>query len=77
MLSGTAAAAGIAWIDSVGNLAGYVSPELVKAVKAANSVGMALMVPAVALLAAGLVVLYVTSRKMRAQLKPTAVAPHA
>ena len=29
MLSGTAASAGIAWINSVGNLAGYVSPALV------------------------------------------------
>jgi nitrate/nitrite transporter NarK len=28
-LSGTAATAGIAWINSVGNLAGYVSPFLV------------------------------------------------
>jgi nitrate/nitrite transporter NarK len=28
-LSGTAAAAGIAWINSVGNLAGYVSPFLI------------------------------------------------
>lgn len=28
ILSGTAAAAGIAWINSVGNLAGYLSPEL-------------------------------------------------
>lgn len=29
VLSGTAAAAGIAWINSVGNLAGYLSPSLV------------------------------------------------
>jgi nitrate/nitrite transporter NarK len=29
LLSGTAASAGIAWINSVGNLAGYVSPSLV------------------------------------------------
>lgn len=29
LLSGTAASAGIAWINSVGNLAGYVSPYLV------------------------------------------------
>jgi nitrate/nitrite transporter NarK len=29
ILSGTAAAAGIAWINSVGNLGGFVSPYLV------------------------------------------------
>jgi hypothetical protein len=30
LLSSTAAAAGIAWIDSVGNVAGYVSPFLIR-----------------------------------------------
>ena len=37
ILSGTAAAAGIAWINSFGNLAGYVSPELVGMIRDANS----------------------------------------
>jgi D-galactonate transporter len=33
LLSGTAAAAGIAWINSIGNLAGFASPYLVGAVR--------------------------------------------
>ena len=33
VLAGTAAAAGIAWINSVGNLAGYLSPFLVGRVR--------------------------------------------
>jgi len=37
ILKGTAAAAGIAWINSFGNLAGYVSPELVGMIRDANS----------------------------------------
>jgi len=33
ILSGSAAAAGIAWINSVGNLAGYVSPHLIGVIR--------------------------------------------
>ena len=36
MLSGSAAAAGIAWINSVGNLSGYVSPFVLGAVRDAT-----------------------------------------
>ena len=36
LLSGTAASAGIAWINSVGNLAGYVSPSLVGKIRDAT-----------------------------------------
>ena len=43
VLSGTAAAAGIALVNSVGNLAGYLSPELFAALKAKFSLGTALM----------------------------------
>ena len=34
-LSGTAAAAGIAWINSVGNLGGYVGPDLIGSIRTA------------------------------------------
>jgi sugar phosphate permease len=64
-LSGSAAAAGIAWINSVGNLSGYVSPYLLGAVRdatrdAAHPNGnmlLALSVLAVSLLAAGAITL--------------------
>jgi nitrate/nitrite transporter NarK len=36
ILSGTAASAGIAWINSVGNLAGYFSPFLVGKIREAT-----------------------------------------
>ncbi len=53
-LSGTAAAAGIAWINSLGNLAGYVSPYVVGRVRdETGSMSAALVVLAVSLLAAG------------------------
>ncbi len=42
ILSGTAAAAGIAWINSVGNLAGHFSPEMVNWLKTRYDMGMAL-----------------------------------
>jgi MFS family permease len=43
MLSGTAAAAGIAWINSVGNLAGLVAPELFRWMKSHHGMGTALL----------------------------------
>jgi nitrate/nitrite transporter NarK len=53
-LSGTAAAAGIAWINSLGNLAGYVSPFVVGSVRDRTaSMSAALLVLAASLLAAG------------------------
>ena len=53
-LSGTAAAAGIAWINSLGNLAGYVSPFVVGSVRdRTGSMSSALLVLAGSLLAAG------------------------
>ncbi len=61
VLSGTAAAAGIALINSVGNLAGYVSPMVVGFVKdTTGSVALALYVLAGSLLASGLIVLVLT-----------------
>lgn len=49
ILSGTAAAAGIAWINSVGNLAGYLSPELFFWMKEHYHLGAGLMAIGVAL----------------------------
>jgi nitrate/nitrite transporter NarK len=43
ILSGTAAAAGIAWINSVGNLAGLVAPELFRWMKSHHGMGTALL----------------------------------
>jgi len=56
LLSGTAAAAGIAWINSVGNLGGYVSPYLVGLIRdRTHSMTPALLLlSAVALLSASL-----------------------
>jgi D-galactonate transporter len=57
MLGGAAAAAGIALINSVGNLAGFVSPYLVGAVKdATGSTGAGMVVLAASLLAGGVLV---------------------
>jgi nitrate/nitrite transporter NarK len=57
-LSGSAAAAGIAWINSLGNLAGYVSPFVVGRVRdETGSMEAALLVLAGSLLLAGLLVL--------------------
>ena len=61
ILSGSAAAAGIAWINSVGNLAGYVSPFLVGKVRdATGSMTLAMLVISASCLMSGLGVLLVT-----------------
>lgn len=57
ILSGTAAAAGIAWINSLGNLAGHFSPEMVSWLKSRYSMGIALCGIAVMMALAGLTVL--------------------
>jgi MFS family permease len=58
ILSGSAAAGGIAWINSVGNLAGYVSPFIVGHIlDATGSMTLALLVLSASCLMAGLVVL--------------------
>jgi D-galactonate transporter len=64
ILSGAAAAAGIAWINSVGNLAGYVSPFLIgEVLDATGSMTLALLLIAVSCLMAGMVVLLVAKPK--------------
>ena len=65
MLSGSAAAAGIAWINSVGNLSGYVSPFVLGAIRDATrdaahpngNMFLALLVLAASLLVAAIVTL--------------------
>jgi D-galactonate transporter len=59
-LSGTAAAAGIAWINSVGNLAGYVSPFAVGLIRdKTHSMTLALLALSAVSLTAAFVTLYV------------------
>ena len=68
ILSGNAAAAGIAWINSVGNLSGYVSPFVLGAIRDATrdadhpngNMFLALSVLAVSLFSAGVLTLVVT-----------------
>ena len=64
ILSGSAAAGGIAWINSVGNLAGYVSPFIVGHIlDATGSMTLALLVVSASCLMSGLVVLQVAKPK--------------
>jgi nitrate/nitrite transporter NarK len=71
LLSGSGAAAGIAWINSVGNLSGYVSPFVLGAIRDATrgpdypngNMLLALSVLAVSLAAAGALTLVVTRRR--------------
>ncbi len=63
LLSGAAAAAGIALINSVGNLAGFVSPYLVGFIRdTTHSMFVALLMLSAAALCAGLITLYVAPR---------------
>jgi nitrate/nitrite transporter NarK len=70
ILSGSAAAAGIAWINSVGNLSGYVSPYVLGAIRDATrdanhpngNMFLALSVLAVSLFLAGVLTLMVTRK---------------
>jgi nitrate/nitrite transporter NarK len=64
VLSG--AAAGIAWINSLGNLAGYASPHAVGAIRdATHSMTLALLALAAAMLVSAVVSLFVTKRDAR------------
>jgi D-galactonate transporter len=65
-LSGTAAAAGIAWINSLGNLAGYVSPFVVGTVRdRTGSTSAALIVLALSLGSAGTLAALTATRTPR------------
>jgi D-galactonate transporter len=60
ILSGSAAAAGIAWINSVGNLAGYASPHAIGVIRdTTGSMTPALLVLAASMLMSALVVVFV------------------
>ncbi len=60
ILSGTAASAGIAWINSVGNLAGYLSPYLVGKIRdTTHSMVAALLMLSFCCLVSGVLVLIV------------------
>jgi len=60
LLSGTAASAGIAWINSVGNLAGYVSPYLVGKIRdTTHSMAAALLMLSLCCLMSGILTLAV------------------
>jgi D-galactonate transporter len=62
-LSGTAAAAGIAWINSVGNLGAFVSPYVIGHIRdTTKSMTLALMVLSAACLTSVLLALYVTRK---------------
>jgi D-galactonate transporter len=64
ILSGSAAAAGIAWVNSVGNLGGYASPHAVGFIRdSTHSMFLALLVLAGAQLMTAILTLVVTRRK--------------
>jgi len=63
ILTGTAAAAGIAWINSVGNLAGYLSPEMIAWVKTHYDIGTAIRSMSFFMVVSGFLVLAVWRRK--------------
>jgi D-galactonate transporter len=66
ILSGAAASAGIAWINSLGNLAGYVGPYLIGTIRdATNSMMIALLVLSGAALLSSLATLWVSPSSSR------------
>ena len=67
-LSGAAAAAGIAWINSVGNLGGYFGPELIGRIRTANNgdADAAFFALAGAALLGGLTILIATLKRRAA-----------
>jgi MFS family permease len=81
ILSGSAAAAGIAWINSVGNLSGYVSPFVLGAIRDATrdaahpngNMFLALSVLAVSLFLAGVLTLVVTRKPRNVEADPERV----
>jgi MFS family permease len=69
ILSGTAAAAGIAWINSVGNLGGYVSPFVIGRLRdLTHSMTPALVFLAISLCCSGLLTLVVARPTQRSDL---------
>lgn len=74
-LSGTAATAGIAWINSVGNLAGYLSPFLVgKTRDATHSMTLALLLLSLSALGSAILTVLFFRRRPAPPVSSTAVA---
>jgi D-galactonate transporter len=72
ILSSTAAAAGVAWINSVGNLAGYISPFIVGSIRdATHSMLWALLVLAASMFVSGFI-LVCTGNSWRSPLRTPA-----
>jgi D-galactonate transporter len=66
LLSGTAAAAGIAWINSVGNLAGYLGPYVIGKIRDTfHSMTWALLALSAACLLSSVMVIIATNMKSR------------
>jgi len=65
-LRGTAAAAGIAWINSIGNLGGHFGPDLIGRVRTATGSSAAAFLTLAALAVAGAAVLALRSRSSQA-----------
>jgi nitrate/nitrite transporter NarK len=60
VLSGAAASAGIAWINSIGNLAGYVGPYAIGTIRdTTNSMTVALLVLAASALLSSVITLWI------------------
>jgi nitrate/nitrite transporter NarK len=69
MLSGTAAAAGIAWINSCGNLGGYVSPHAIGVIREkTNSMTLALLLLAGFCCVSAVLVLWATKSQRSSQI---------
>jgi len=64
-LSGTAAAAGIAWINSLGNLGGYVGPEVLGRVRTATDSSEAAFFALCAMVLLGAATLLIMRHKNR------------
>jgi nitrate/nitrite transporter NarK len=68
ILSGAAASAGIAWINAIGNLAGYVGPYVIGTIRdATNSMMLALLVLSASALFSSLATLWIAPSSARAR----------
>jgi hypothetical protein len=62
LLSGSAAAAGIAFINSIGGLGGFISPEMFVWFKTNFDLGVGLMAAGVIMGVAGVIILWVAKK---------------
>lgn len=74
-LSGTAAAAGIAWINSVGNLGGYFGPDMIGRIRTATDSTAIAFFALAAIAFVGAVVILLLPRTQRTP-GPVSTAPH-